>query len=129
MRFLYGVILIAHGSKESSAADIVAAVSQKTEGLLSDAKVEYGFLSQGDVSFDEAIHKLKDNGVNEVIIMPYFLYDGPHVTRDIQRIADELSLKHKEMSIIIASPLGIDERLAEIAADRIRAIRREKNGI
>lgn len=123
---MYGVILIAHGSEKSSADNIVAEISKKTEKLLRGAQVKYGFLKHND--FDKIVSNFVSNGIHEIIVLPYFLYDGPHVRRDIRNIAEDLSLRHPQMKITIAEHLGIDERLAEIAADRVTD-RRGKNGV
>jgi sirohydrochlorin ferrochelatase len=57
-------------------------------------------------------------GAREIIIHPYMLSPGRHVTEDIPRIVQTTARSFPEVSFRITPPLGIDARLADVILER-----------
>ena len=54
--------------------------------------------------------------------MPYFLFDGMHIIKDIpEEIAAYLE-NHKDMKISMGKTLGADKRIADVLCDRIKEV-------
>ena len=126
---MYGVLLIAHGNKKSKAVDIMEAIAGDVAGLLPDAHVEYGFIWQSSNDFGRIFKKFDEQALDEIIIMPYFLFDGVHVTQTIRAIAAEFSALYPKKKIVVSRQLGVDKRLAEIAVDRILERKKSEDGL
>ncbi len=120
------ILLIGHGSPRRDANNIDAIT-----GLLHNAlhqnctdkcvKVAYMQFVQPDIP--TAIDTCVAEGADRVIIHPFFLYSGMHVTKDIPRIIDEARGKYPEVEFVYTEPLGLHENLAKIVLERINAAR------
>jgi sirohydrochlorin ferrochelatase len=62
-------------------------------------------------------------GVDEVTVVPVFLYEGVHIKEDIPEILAREAAKRPHMRLVLAPVLGIDERMADIVWDRVQAAR------
>jgi len=125
-------MLIAHGSKDSGAFDILAATAEKVSRLLGDALVEHGFIWKASSDLERLFDAFSQKGLEDIVIMPYFLFDGVHVKKIIFEQVDYFSKLYPHMKITVTEPLGMDERLAVIAVDRITGTsgkRREEHGL
>jgi len=116
---LYGVLIVAHANKRSGCVDVISEIAEKLRGLLNEAVVEYDFIRHHDRDFEGVFKKFEALGIDEIVVMPYFLFDGVHVTKTTPDIVREFSAKYPQKKIMISESLGSDKRLAEIAADRI----------
>ncbi len=61
-------------------------------------------------------------GVEEIIIHPYFLAPGSHYNEDIPRLVAEAAAKHPGISWTITEPLGIHQKLCEVVLERVGAV-------
>ncbi|MEK7375581.1 MAG: CbiX/SirB N-terminal domain-containing protein [Candidatus Margulisiibacteriota bacterium] len=112
-----GIILLGHGSRLKKAnADLnktVLAVRKKT-GM--DAIVPaYLQLCQPDL--EKSIKDLIANGHRTVIIVPFFLFNGNHVTRDIPHIIAKEKEKYPKVNFLYTKNLGEDTRISDIVSD------------
>jgi sirohydrochlorin ferrochelatase len=116
-----GVLVIAHGSRaresESSLDEVLAMVREKMPGVL----IECSFMEFSDRTFAKGVKSLIDKGVDEIRIVPFFLFMGVHMKEDIPALAHECAKEYESVAITMAEPLGADMRLADILVDRIRA--------
>ncbi len=55
-----------------------------------------------------------------MILIPYFLYMGAHVTRDIPAWAKEAKARYPGVELVVGRHLGSHPKLAEVAAERVR---------
>ncbi|TAN62765.1 sirohydrochlorin cobaltochelatase, partial [bacterium] len=78
-----GVLLLGHGSKLKEANDTLRQVAKAVEAGFDNTPVEAGFLQIESPDFQQAFDTLAQRGANDVIVMPYFLYSGLHVTKDL----------------------------------------------
>jgi precorrin-8X/cobalt-precorrin-8 methylmutase len=69
----------------------------------------------------EAIKSCAHDGARKIIIHPYFLMSGMHVTSDIPGIIKEAGEAFPDVEFIYTEPLGIHSKLAQIVQERIQA--------
>ncbi len=120
------IILIGHGSprKEANNLEIMA-------GLLHNAmhpncqdqcvKAAYMQFVQPDIgaTIDTAVSE----GARRVVIHPFFLYAGVHVTKDIPQVIEAARKKYPGVEFVYTEPLGVHEGLVRIVLERIDAKR------
>jgi len=84
------LIIVAHGSRKPSSNEEVKAIGEKLKGLKEKefTFVSTSFLEFATPSLEESILKNIDKGMSEIVILPYFLSSGNHVTRDIPEIVE-----------------------------------------
>ncbi len=113
------ILLLGHGSKAKEANEtlrnIAGAVAKKGGWGL----VQAAFLQIERPGIKEAVDEIASTGATEIIVMPYFLYPGLHVTRDIPEELEAVRADYPGIEMRITRNLGFDERLVDITVERI----------
>ena len=119
------LLLIAHGSRRPEAnADLDhLAAAMRTRGEFAVVQPSYLELCEpGIVAGGELCVAA---GAGRVVLLPYFLSAGRHVTEDLTAARDELSKRHPGVEFVLAEPLGRHPLMGEIVVERAReAMRR-----
>ncbi|MCR3921054.1 MAG: CbiX/SirB N-terminal domain-containing protein, partial [Firmicutes bacterium] len=113
------VLLVGHGSRRAEANDALfrleALVSRKRPGSI----LAHAFLQLAQPDVHTAIAQLDEEGVEEITIVPVFLYEGVHIKEDFPEILAIEVAKRPHLRLVLAPVMGIDERMAEIIWDRV----------
>lgn len=123
-----GLLIVGHGSNLEYNSNIIKKLAEEFAKKIKN--VEVAFLNIQSPSISDGIKKLIDNDVKKIIVFPFFLAKGVHVLEDIPK---ELGIKEgenttkirvdgKEADIIYTRPLEYDDRLLDIALDRINEV-------
>ncbi len=59
-------------------------------------------------------------GVDEIVVVPYFLGPGKHSTADIPRMVEEVAQKHPQVAVRLSPPLGPHPKMGELILERIK---------
>lgn len=115
---------MAHGSRgREGTVEVPAVLRRVVQGvrpLLSPGvEVTGAALQFNHPSLEEAVESLATNGVRRVVIVPYFLFRGRHITEHIPQLMEKLEHTHPEMEFAVANTLGLDELLVVQVAKRI----------
>lgn len=118
------IILAGHGSprKEANNLDSVASLLHATlhPGCTGRCvRIAYMQFAQPDIP--GVIEACVTEGADRVIIHPYFLYSGMHVTKDIPDMISAARERHPGVEFVYTEPLGIHEHLVKIVLERINA--------
>jgi sirohydrochlorin ferrochelatase len=114
-----GIVIFAHGSSVRSANEAVRTVAQAAAAAGNFAKVEVAFL-EAQPGLDEAVARLADRGVRQILVVPYFLTLGIHLQRDLPGMVDRLAQVHQNVQIRCTPPLDGHPALIQILLDRAR---------
>jgi sirohydrochlorin ferrochelatase len=114
------LLLIAHGSRQEEAnADLHHLAAQmRQRGPYSI--VEPAFLELAEPTITQAAERCVERGARRVILLPYFLSAGVHVRRDLQDHCRRLGEHFRNVSFLLAEPLGRHPLLVDVVADRAR---------
>lgn len=74
-------------------------------------------------SIGEAVAKCVSEGYKKVVVAPYFLSRGRHITTDIPAMVAEAQKAHPEVSCVIAEPIGMPSRLLSASTLGTAALR------
>lgn len=105
-------LLIGHGSKDSEGNEEFSAFAQR-------AGVRHCMFEYTEPSILTVFAQLAEEDVERVAVIPYFLFAGGHVKREIPRIIAEERRKYPQMEIRLGRHLGVEERLLRATADRL----------
>jgi sirohydrochlorin cobaltochelatase len=120
---LLGVLLVLHGSKIPEWKDVGIKYAEYLSRYFN--LVEFGFLEFNKPTLSEALSNLLAKGANKIVVVPLLFATGTHFKRDIPRLlgidGDEKKIQYmgKEIEIIIADPLGFDEKIGEVLVKRV----------
>lgn len=116
-----GVIILAHGSsKGQNVGEIMDEVCRQVKAhIKNEVKVVWAALQFNHPSLAEAVDGLVEAGVRRVVVVPYFLFEGVHITHDIPEMVDDIRRKCAGVEIVMARSLGGDESLSRLVVERL----------
>jgi len=116
-----GVIILAHGSRLKDTKKSVHNVIRVIRQGLGLKDVAPAFLQLCKPALAEAVQALMRRRCAVIIIVPYFLFNGSHMTRDIPRAIEELKRGFPQVKFVFAKNLSYDEcMISHIVIDRIK---------
>jgi sirohydrochlorin ferrochelatase len=115
-----GYIVFAHGSRVEPANEAVRSVAAQLAELGSFRHVEPAFLELGQPSLETAVANLAGQGVQRIVVIPYFLTLGTHLERDLPRLVRGISIKYKDLDVSATPPLDGHPALLQILLDRTK---------
>ncbi len=117
------IILIGHGSPKKDANNIET-MGRLLHSMLhpdcSKGCVRVAYLQFAKPELPEMIKESVLDGAKKIIIHPYFLISGMHVTKDIPKMIKEAERIYPDVEFIYTEPLGIHEKLVQVIAERIK---------
>jgi len=116
-----GVVILAHGSRnECGVSEVLNGISAAVKaGLSPEVRVVWAAMQFNHPDLEEATGLLVKQGVKRVVIMPYFLFEGMHITRDIPRRIEVIRQTNPGVEFILANTLGADGSLIDLIVRRI----------
>lgn len=109
------LLIVAHGSRRMASNDEVREVARRFD--LQDHrfdKVGTAFLELDKPSIPQGLVYAIEQGASEIIVLPYFLSAGRHVSEDIPAEIASVQKNYLNVTIKIAPYLGASDRMPEI---------------
>lgn len=102
------LLVVAHGSRRTESNDEVRRLTDVLRGVMGDEyqRVECAFLELAQPPIPQGIDACVAEGAGEVVVLPYFLSAGRHVSEDIPEIVATSQVRHPAVSFRIAPYLG-----------------------
>jgi precorrin-8X/cobalt-precorrin-8 methylmutase len=118
------ILLLGHGSplKEANKLeDIAAKLHEMIHPDCDEDCVKVAYMEFGVPNIEEAIEASIKSGAKKLILHPYFINSGVHVTKDIPEMIRAAQDKHPDVEFIYTEPLGNHDKLVQVAMERINA--------
>src|SRR3989344_5528663 len=115
------VLILGHGSPVSKANETLRKIARGVKAKGGYDIVQPAFLQFEHPNFAEAVDIIVGMGAQQIIVHPYFLYMGAHVTKDLPFETGTAKKKYPAIEFILAPHLGYHEKLVDIAVERIEA--------
>jgi precorrin-8X/cobalt-precorrin-8 methylmutase len=77
------------------------------------------FFSIARPSIEDNVAMLAGRGVKHIVIMPYFLYTGQHVSKDIPEVLEKCRSRHPQVRIEMLGTLEGEGALVDVVAERL----------
>ena len=119
-----GIVVLAHGSRgERGASEVPEVLGRITQGLkrfLSpNVEITGAALQFNHPNLEEAAESLIALGPKLIVIAPYFLFTGRHLTEDIPESISKLKKQYPDIEFKLAGNLGLHDSLIELMAKKI----------
>ena len=109
------LLIVAHGSRRMASNDEVREVTSKFAMQEHDFdKVGSAFLELDDPSIPQGLINAIDEGATEIVVLPYFLSAGRHVSEDIPAEVASVQKTYPDVTINIAPYLGASNSMPQI---------------
>jgi len=113
------LIIIAHGSRKESSNAEVAQLTQKVQAMLGSEYmlVKTAFLEFTEPSLEQSIIACVQEGAKELVILPYFLASGNHVTRDIPGVVEKMQKEYPDVRLELKKHIGSVSGMVTLLGD------------
>jgi sirohydrochlorin ferrochelatase len=100
-------LLIDHGSRRSEANALLDQVASRVKDRMgADAIVEAAHMEIAEPTIAQGFARCVEQGATMVVVHPFMLAPGRHVTEDLPRLVSEAADAHAGVSFVMAPPLG-----------------------
>lgn len=118
------VIILGHGSRSGGADETVKRVAAEVKKGGGHQIVEHAFLQYTTPTPQNAIENCIRQKVQRIVIVPYFMQSGAHVTRDIPELVDKARKQHPDLDIVVTDCVGAHPLMAKIVEDLVEKTKR-----
>lgn len=115
------LILLGHGSRRGIDTDegLREVVTRLQQRVPPTVRVRLAGFEFTRPNLSEAISGLVAEGSRSILVAPYFLFDGKHITLEIPEELEALNRRYPRVNIVYAPTLGVDARLIEVVMERL----------
>lgn len=117
-----GVLILAHGSRAKETEETLEKIVAMVRDIVGSEHITSSFLQFSDSNLHKGLRELVARGVNDIKVIPYFLFEGVHIKEDIPKEIDDFLTEYPTVHITLGRTLGVESRLAQILADRINEL-------
>ncbi|MGB9793249.1 MAG: precorrin-8X methylmutase, partial [Thermacetogeniaceae bacterium] len=115
-----GIVLLGHGSRRDAANAELKKLADLVRASLG-MDVRPAFFQFSRPSLEDAVEGFVEDGIEDILVVPAFLFPGMHLEHDLPEALGELKARFgPELRLSLAPCLGADPRLVEVIADRVR---------
>lgn len=113
------ILLVDHGSKRQAANNMLISMRDTVAARLGeDAIVHIAHMELAKPSIEDGFKKCIADGVNHVVVVPFFLAPGRHSTTDIPAMTAEAAAAYPDCTFEIREHLGSHPSVADAVIDR-----------
>ena len=108
------LILVAHGSRRDASNDEIRRLTRQVAAGSRYQQVGCGFLELADPDIPTAITQAIEQGARKILVLPYFLSAGRHITEDIPAILNTARQQHPDTEICQLPYVGQQSGMVEL---------------
>ena len=116
----FGIIILCHGSKVKKANQAIYRVIKEVKRDSALKIIEPSFLQLCGPNFHASVKKVIEKGCEKILVVPFFLFTGNHVGRDIPREIKREAELYKGVEFAYTRNIGCSARMGGIVLDCIR---------
>lgn len=121
------ILLVGHGSRNRDSVGCLYDVARELRERHGYEIVEVAFLELCPPNIQEGFDACVRRGAERVLLLPYFLFPGGHVYRDLPDELERAMHRHPGLEARLGDVLGYHPALVDIVHERI-ASSRERAG-
>ena len=114
-----GILIISHGSPRTEVNAGFVALVQRMSRRLEAGNILPAFFSIAQPDIPAQVDALAARGAQRIVLVPYFLYAGQHVTVDIPAQLAECGRRHPGLSFEVLPTLENEPALADLVVERL----------
>ena len=113
------VIILGHGSRRQGSD---ASLETLVASLLKTGRydiVAHAFLQYAEPALPPVVERCVGQGAVRIVVVPFFVQPGAHVTRDIPALAEDLRMRYPGVSFSVTGFVGAHPLMTDIVADLV----------
>lgn len=108
------LVLFAHGSADPRWRATCERIARQVAHSLGESRVALAYMQMAEPTLMTVAAAAARDGVGHLKVLPLFFSAGGHVASDLPRLVADVRLDLPELSVDLLSPVGEDERFAEL---------------
>lgn len=120
------LLLVIHGTRDRSGLGEIKRFVRSVRRRAVGAKVEFALLAPGASSVPAVLQRMLNSGIRRVDVVPFLLFSGLHVRRDIPGMLTDFERKHSAVRLRYAKHIGPSKEVVQIALDRWKALEKAR---
>ena len=115
------VMIVGHVSRSLKSKKKKKKIIEVMKQKLAHTKVYGTNMELAEPLMEDTIDEIvkENSGISEIIVVPFFLFEGMHIRKDIPEKLDEFREKYPDIKITFGRPLGADPMIAEVLTPRV----------
>jgi sirohydrochlorin ferrochelatase len=113
------VIILGHGSRSEGADKSIQRIAAEVKKRGGYEIVEQAFLQHTPPTLMETIEACARQDAGRIVIVPFFMQSGAHVTKDVPALIEQARKKHPGIEILLTDFVGSHPLMAEIMMDLV----------
>lgn len=114
-----GILLISHGSPRDEANNAFSELTAKIAARLNSNNILPTFFSIKRPNIMDQVGKLAEQGIEHIIMLPYFLGNGQHIRADIPAQLEQCNEKYPEIEIEFLPTLQGEPGVEDVLTERL----------
>jgi sirohydrochlorin ferrochelatase len=114
------VIILGHGSKSAGADKAIQRIAVEVKKRGGCEIVEQAFLQHSTPGLMETIEACAGRNAGRIVIVPFFMQSGAHVTKDVPVLIEQAKKNHPGIEILMTDCVGSHPLMAEIVMDLVQ---------
>jgi len=114
------VIILGHGSRNEGADEAIKRITAEVKRAGNFVLVEHAFLQYVQPTLPETLETCIRQGANNIVIVPFFMQAGAHVTRHIPDLVEKAKKRHPGVTIAVTDYAGTHPLMTKIVEDLVR---------
>jgi sirohydrochlorin ferrochelatase len=115
------IIVVDHGSRRAAANEMLNGVTDMVRHRAGGIPVFGAHMELSEPSISDAYVAAVAGGANHVIVVPFFLAPGRHVTTDIPRLCEAAADLFPGVTYDVRPPIGTHPSIADVIVERAGA--------
>lgn len=113
------IVILGHGSRSEGAEESIRQVTARIRNKGSYEIVMHAFLQHASPRFSDALEDCVRLQVAKVIVVPFFMQSGAHVSADIPELVRAVKKKHPHLNVVVTDYVGGHPLMIDIITDLI----------
>ena len=111
------LILVSHGSPSQRPNPTLSNICRSIRSRLLFSHVCLAYLGPKVPNLEDQMCKLKDAGIRRIVVLPYFLHEGFHVSEELPRLIRKFRRRWPDIHIRRTAFLGSHPALGNVCAE------------
>lgn len=113
------VIILGHGSRSEGADKSIQRIAAEVKKRGGYEIVEQAFLQHSTPGLRETIEACVRKDAGRIVIVPFFMQSGAHVTKDVPVLIEQARKKHPGIEILMTDFAGSHPLMTEVVMDLV----------
>lgn len=114
------ILLVDHGSKRAEANEVLKELRDMVSSRVSEEIVHFAHMELAAPTIHDAFTRCIADGATHVVIVPFFLSPGRHVTTDIPSLSASAAESFPGITYEVRAHLGLHPLLVDVVLERAR---------